>query len=805
MSLDRSTYRPIALAAAGLLLFALAGCGGGSDDGGGGGTPTQPPAPVTGRDLNINVTSATANGPPVVNFRVTDKTGAGVSSMTAADLRFNIAKLVPGSNGEPANWQNYINRTVGRAVEGTQECSAGCFAFGTLLNLGSGNYSYTFATDITSAAANPCPGPCADADGKPLNISYQPGLTHRVTIQQGNSALPKATAIFDFVPAGGAVSSRDIVLTATCNQCHSELTAHGTRIDTRLCVTCHNPGSSVTPEPDAKLQSNTTVDFKVMIHRIHYNIYNSLNPSDSTLPNYMPPTLPSVTAGIGLTDPDCDPAAFTCYPYKIGGSDFSQPSFTQDVRNCTRCHDAASSAQGGNWNARPSIAACTSCHDNVYFTNQPDPAKPYQTEPHPAGPQADSSTCALCHGPGKVADVAVMHNFPARFKTASGKFNLNIIDAAPTAAGSFPVITFSVTDPSNGDAPYDINAHPAFTTAGVSSLGLKLGWTASGIADIGNDGSGGTFGQPVSINLLNNIAVVPGAAPGTYTVTSTVAIPAGQRTLRVMMDGHPAGAVSSTGPTTDDITLPPGTFADRLSAKSVFKDFSITGAALLRRSVVDIAKCNVCHDVLSLHGNNRTDEPQACAVCHNPNATDAGRRPSAAGVLTGGVDGKLEESIDFKTMVHAIHAGQASNGGFREKGITIYGFTGANDFSDVVFPGKLNDCTACHAGSSYELAGLWAPPTTNGILGTTTITDPAANATTGPAATDPADNLRTSPTAAVCSSCHDSAVAITHMQDAFNGGQFSVTQAQIAAGTENCTFCHGAGKVLNVKSVHGIP
>jgi OmcA/MtrC family decaheme c-type cytochrome len=221
--------------------------------------------------------------------------------------------------------------------------------------------------------------------------------------------------------------------------------------------------------------------------------------------------------------------------------------------------------------------------------------------------------------------------------------------------------------------------------------------------------------------------------------------------------------------------------------------------------VVDIAKCNVCHSVLSPHGNNRTDEPQVCAVCHNPNATDAGRRPSAAGVLTGGADGKLEEAIDFRTMIHGIHAGQASNGGFRDKGITVYGFSGANDFSHVVFPGKLNDCTACHIGSTYELAGIWAPPTANGILGTTTTTDPAANDTTDPAAADAVDNLRISPTAAVCSSCHDSAVAKTHMQDAFNGGQFSVTQAQIDAGTENCTFCHGAGKVLNVKSVHDIP
>ena len=634
--------------------MALVGCGDGGGGTGGSGTASSGATPVTGNDLNINITSASANSTPVVTFRVTDKTGAGIASLTPADLRFNIAKLVPGTNGEPASWQNYLNRAVNGAVEGTQERSAAGFAFGTLLNQGGGNYTYTFATDITSAAANPCPAPCTTADGKALNISYQPGLTHRVTIQQANSALPKATAIFDFVPSGGAVSARDIVLTATCNQCHGELTAHGTRIDTKLCVSCHNPGSWVAGSPP------TPVDFKVMIHRIHYNIYNSLNPSDPGAPNYMPPTLPSVTAG---------------YPYRIGARDFSRPTFTQDARNCTRCHDGALSAQGDNWKNRPSIAACGSCHDNVYFTVQPDPAKPYQTEPHPAGPATDSSTCALCHGPGRVADAAVMHNFPARFKTASAKFRFNIISAAPTTAGSFPVITFSVTDPTNGDAPYDIKTHPAFATASVSSLTLKLGWTMSGKADVGNEGSLQNFGQPVSINLLNNVAVVPGAAPGTYTVASTAAIPAGQNTLRVTMEGHPAGDVSSTGPTSDDITLPPGTFADRLSAKSVFKDFLITGTLAPRRLVVDIAKCNACHDVLSLHGNNRTGEPQVCAACHNPNATDAGRRPSSAGVLTGGVDGKLEEAIDFKTMVHGIHAGQASNGGFREKGITIYGFS----------------------------------------------------------------------------------------------------------------------------------
>jgi OmcA/MtrC family decaheme c-type cytochrome len=390
--------------------------------------------------------------------------------------------------------------------------------------------------------------------------------------------------------------------------------------------------------------------------------------------------------------------------------------------------------------------------------------------------------------------VTVAHDFPARLKAAVARFKFNIISAAPTAPGDLTVVTFSVTDPTNGDQPYDIKTDPHFTAiaGGNSTLAVSIGWNTNATRDFGNDGSTANFGQPISIDALANS--VAGSAAGTFTVTSTVAIPPTQTgTLRVTLDGHPAGDVTT-----------PGTFTDRLAVRSAFKDFAITGTTVARRSVVDIAKCNVCHDVLSVHGNDRTDEPGMCVVCHNPNATDASRRPSSGGILTGGVDGKLEEAVDFRTMIHGIHAGQASNGGFREKGIAIYGSGGVKDFSTVVFPGKLKICTACHIGTSYQLTGIWAPPTANGILGTTTTTEASAS--------DAADNLRTSPTAAVCSSCHDSAAAKAHMQDlqfSFNGGLFSATQAQIDQaqinGTgENCTFCHGAGKSLDVKTVHGI-
>ena len=760
-------------AAAGLLVLILVGCGGG---GSGGGTAaavvtpgisaTDTAALAASTALTTTITGVTIDSTPVVNFTITNQAGVGMAGLAATDLRFNIAKLVPGSNGGPSTWQNYINRSNGGAVQGTQERSAADYAFGTLVNHGGGTYTYTFFTDIKNAT---CPPPCTDADGNALDLSYQPGLTHRVTIQQANSAYPTSTGVLDFVPNGGASIQRDIVATATCNQCHNQLTAHGTRVDTRLCVTCHNPGSWVAGTP------NVPVDFKVMIHRIHYNNAGA--------------ALPSVVAGT---------------PYVVNGTDFSKVVFPQDVRNCTKCHDGTAGSpivtpQGDNWKTQPSMQACGACHDNVYFGAMPDPAKPYQTIAHPGGVMTDNSACALCHAAGKFTDnkdIVVAHSFPTRLAAAAAKFQYNIISVAPTAAGSKPVITFSVTDPTNADAPYDIKTAAAFTAGGNSTLTVKLGWSTS---DFGNDNSGQAFGQPVSINLLGNAAVAAGATPGTYTVTSTVAIPATQTgTMRVIMDGHPAGDVTTAG-----------TFTDRLPVTSVFKDFAITGAVTARRVVVDIAKCDVCHAVLSLHGNNRTDQPGVCVVCHNPNATDASQRPKdGTGALNGSTltssgstvaaDGKNEESIDFKTMIHAIHAGESDKGGFRTKGITIYGFGGSmNDFSGVVFPGKLNNCATCHAGTSYQLTGVWAAPTANGILGSTI--------STGASPTSSADNLRITPTAAVCSSCHDSAVAKLHMQDSFNGGNFSATQAAIAAAApEACSFCHGPGKALDVQVVHGV-
>jgi OmcA/MtrC family decaheme c-type cytochrome len=278
---------------------------------------------------------------------------------------------------------------------------------------------------------------------------------------------------------------------------------------------------------------------------------------------------------------------------------------------------------------------------------------------------------------------------------------------------------------------------------------------------------------------------------------------------------------------------------DTVRIKAAYKDFGITDTTpVARRQVVDIAKCDKCHDQVSLHGDSRTNEPGLCVICHNPNATDVSRRPlTVAGIpdptLT--LDNKKEEAIDFKRLIHGIHAARKDNPnttttvegrGFREKGLVIWGYPGAascftggvytcqNDFSDVRFPGILNDCNTCHTtktvGSTtygtFELVGTWEVPTVSGVLGSTIDTAPSAvdAATLATGLATNVDDLNITPTAAVCSSCHDGDVAKSHM--ALNGALFSATQATINTGVtlEACAICHGPGRIADVKVVHGV-
>ena len=304
--------------------------------------------------------------------------------------------------------------------------------------------------------------------------------------------------------------------------------------------------------------------------------------------------------------------------------------------------------------------------------------------------------------------------------------------------------------------------------------------------------------------------IIPAAATGTGAVA---------------LEGHPAA---------DDGT---GNFNVQVPVNSEVAYFAITGELKPRRQVVDVpTKCDRCHDVLNVHGNNRNNNGQLCVLCHNPSNTDVAQRPKDAGTglpLVSPVDGKTEESIDFKRLIHGIHAASKTNfdgtqaHGFREKGLVIYGFRGSvNDFSHVRFPGVLSKCETCHLPDTYTLAdrsgsggGNWELPAMNSIRGSTVHSYPSADpdaidfdgTTFTDALVNQADDYKYSPIASVCSACHDGTLPREHMQnngalfDTFNaatGQKGGFNQVAQEGNVEACPVCHGPGKLADVKLVH---
>lgn len=772
--------------------------------------------------LNIIVNSVSIASAPVVNFSVTNQDGTGVTGLTTSGLRFTIAKLMPTS---PTKWQNYILTTqtgskgpgVGRiAVQATRENS------GTLVDNNDGSYRYTFGTDITAIT---CPAPCEDAFGNPLDVSYQPSLTHRLGLQTRGS-LPAVNAVYTFRPSDGAttgITTRDIVSTSSCNECHDSLSAHDARIDTQYCVLCHNPGSqdpdSSDPAKDttpdlqpAVIRSSGAVDFKIMIHKIHRG-----------------ENLPSIELGPNLLDDggmgDDGTGEYAIWGYRSTKHDFSDIKLPQDIRNCAKCHDGADAdtPEGDNWKTVISMEACGSCHDNIKFGVDGGGGDP---NGHPGGIVNDNSECITCHDTARIAG-SVEESHTNYSKVGASKFLFEVLEICGTAVGADPVcapdtvgpvVKFRVTDPTSSGhafgAAYDVRSagnggtDPEFANS-PASLNVLMAWNTF---DYTNAGGAGT--PPARANSVNARNNATSNGDGTFNIilpnmpAAALAFGSGV----VAIEGHPA--------TTGKL----GTFTERATVKAQVAYFGITDAApMARRDIVNITtKCDRCHDVLSVHGSNRSDEAQLCVTCHNPSNTDYNRRPKdGAGLLTGsGVgaapDGKDEESIDFKRLIHGIHAASvdAFDGtiahGFRENGLVVYGYGGSiHDFSHVRFPGVLSLCETCHLPDTYKLmdrsavgGANWEFPAQNGVQGSTISTIPlatdAASVATGLA--DRADDLKISPIASVCSACHDGLLQQVHMIQ--NGGLFGVTQSVLESNYETCALCHGPGKLASVELVH---
>jgi OmcA/MtrC family decaheme c-type cytochrome len=740
-----------------------------------------------------NVTIPAGGGAPVVDFKLTNDLTQGLKGLPPGDVRFEIAQLRPGTGGGSSEWQSYVTRMEGTQLQANAETGAAA----RLVDNGDGSYRYTFAQALTAYTGAP---------------TYNADLTHRVSLEVRNNA-PTINPSFDFVPGGGAVTTKRLIVdNDTCNTCHDVLEFHGgARSDTENCVTCHNPFTA-----DGSAATNgTVVDMKVMIHRIH---------GAEALAN----------------------------AYKITGFgnvvfDVADVHYPQDVRNCTTCHDEddADTPQASNWRLVANRAVCGSCHDDLP-ANSLNPGS--STMNHPGGLAFSNDTqCLDCHGPNATVNngdvqIAKAHEIP--IEVASAKFKYEIVSVTDTSGGTLeageqPRVTVRVVDPANNNAPYDIQAAGGpFRASNSAALRVDLAWTGNEFSNVGsasnsnppNQTTAGnapfqptvlTFasGTNPAANVVNNgngtftldafTGTPPATAPyvlpdrGTFFPGGDAALRAGG--LIAIMEGRPI--VDADG----DGTL------DSLQVAGAGGPFVWDGDSTSRPAIVDINRCNECHEVLSLHGGNRTDNTQLCTTCHNPNATDQRQHVAAAParcrVLLG--DTTADVSVDFRFMIHSIHgaARRAEEGALpyevcgnsSSAHIYVSDETPAQHFSDYLptdsvveidYPGKINNCESCHVpptatNPSYygrDPAKLLAQ-TTHAGADRTVVTDDTAN----------------SPTVAACIACHTTSLASGHMTQ--NGGVIGgikLATGQVTGQQETCLLCHGPGRTADIREAHHI-
>jgi OmcA/MtrC family decaheme c-type cytochrome len=786
---------------------------------------------------------------PKVNFTVFSS-GLLKSDLKLTDASFAIAKLVPGVNGNIDQWVNYVYRketatpTVGpnghavlaSAMQATTDPKQTdpALAAAQLVYNPDGYYTYTFKTNIKDPA---------QTNGVP----FEAGRTHRVAIQlaytDAAGVVVRVNPNFDFtfdaagnsVPVANAAQTRKMVDVATCNTCHEKLALHGGgRVDTQYCVMCHNPST-------ADANSGNVVTFMTMVHKIHAGKRLKA----------------ALDAGKGGED-------YTIWGFNNTKVSFADVGFPQDLRNCTTCHSGANPAtpQGDNWKSRPSREACLTCHAagpgsdwyTVHFVLNSN------RDPNATATQLPDSACAGCHTPSSNISPERVHFNQAQ--TNAALYKMNIESAVYDPAARVVNVKYFLANPMNGNAAYNL------VTPDCTGTGATV--TCANTAKFGNlrlyFAYENMVGQPLGVTELSslnnggstaNVFAYKGTNDGSNHYTAQIPVPAdvpgisvAQGSGRVMTIGQVKEPQLVAQAATDPRPVVSPQVLLNVGVQHTSMDIALTGTLVPRRQVVATEKCNVCHGMLgtasgsntlpnAFHGGAR-NTVEACVVCHDPNKV-------IATVMTNGL--ALNESYQFKRLIHGIHAGSkrtypfthgnpvqgifdpdtgalTAQGTFlSNQSVTINGtstvvitagtvvpagatfqtisdtilaaarakgYTGTlegidNYAAEVAYPQASLNCNSCHVNDSYKVD--------RSTLGAV-VSKPAG-------VTDPMQWKVISPKAATCTSCHDSPKAIGHVTSFGSASYGDRTQAQSLQTQETCQDCHAPGVFKGVDIVHG--
>ncbi len=692
--------------------------------------------------LVFTVDDITIASPPVVNFTLKD--GAGRLAVDLGSYTTN--------NNTRLGWVRF---SMAKLVPGTSggpdqwiDYVNGERIPSKLVDHGDGTYTYTFDKDLGAYNAS---------------YPYEPMRTHRFAIQSSGGAWNYVNLTYDFVPSQlpGPFTlplTRDVVTTAACNDCHGELVIHGSRFETKYCVVCHNPTLG-------------DGDMTVMVHAIH-------------------------AAGIRTN------------PYELAGEDYSHIGYPQDLRHCTKCHDGT---DADNFKTRPSRVACGSCHDDVDFATGIGHAA-----------QANDLMCSTCHPPEDIVQRHITDNpteHSLDIPEGAVNFTYEIAEVTIDGNGS-PIVKFRIL---RDGVPAVFNVYdsqvPGLTLlnnfTGAPSFLVAFYLPQDGVdeapADYNNFGK--KAGQPASVSLENIWKGTQGTLTGPDGSGYYTALINGDKNAGRFPPGATLRAVGLNGYFTQ---VTPAVARHTIS---VVKE--LTGDPV-RRRVVDNAKCADCHEWFEGHGGNRVYEIAICTLCHLPNLSTSGRAANLSSYVYGtnsNTDATIdhyqavngdgtnvllwdEDTNNLKDMIHGIHAAHMRTDSYEFVRDRTTSGRFYYDWSHVTFPGALNSCETCHLPGTYELDNLPAnllatnTRTTSGDDTTYSVVDAARS--TVPNATD----LVNSPQSSACYYCHDSEMAVAHMEQ--NGGAIRWPRGNWlqTMPTETCIVCHGEGKIADVNLVH---
>ncbi len=281
---------------------------------------------------------------PTVTFTLKDKQG---NPIKASDMT-RLALVLAGPTSDYAGFDSEDPRTA--------------------LGPGNGTYFWTFATALPANAK----GSYSIGIEGYRNVTLLPGTKKEMVVRDAG-----VNKVIHFAADGSkAEPRRQVVALSKCNACHASLSLHGNnRNAIEMCVLCHNPNQTDIARRPATALPPESVNFRVMIHRIHTG------------------------AELG-------------YDYSIFGfgnveNSYKDVGFPGDRRNCGTCHVNGSEQLPLNSNllpvtdprgylnpVGPTAASCLSCHPSL------------QAASHAlANTTRLAESCSVCHGPN--ADFAI--------------------------------------------------------------------------------------------------------------------------------------------------------------------------------------------------------------------------------------------------------------------------------------------------------------------------------------------------------------------------------------------------------------